>query len=415
MNIAVIGVNYRNCPIEIREKVSFVHSKKIEALHLLKAEGIQEVIILSTCNRSEIYIKHDRLEEGIDKVKQFYSHFFRVVEVVSYLFVKRDIHAIRHLYEVAAGIDSIIIGEDQILGQVKEAQQDAITEHTACKILNKVFREAISTAKQIKTSTKISEHALSISHIAIKFLKQKLGDLEGKKGLIIGAGQMNQLAIKYLLEEQVGNLYVTNRTHKRMTSLTNYYKGLIPIVYDERYKIIKEVDYVISATASPHIVLKEAYIPKVDHKVYMMDMAVPRDIEPAIGLVENIEVYDIDDLEVIAAANNIKREAQIEQAKQIIEDQLEELMEWLDALSIDFIVSELTNKCDRIEKVTLEKFYKKIHILETEREDFERLLSKAFRKVMREPIAKLKTTQDQDQRMIYIEQIKSIFNLKEVE
>lgn len=411
MNLAVIGVNHKTCPIDIREKVSFVHSKTIEGMQMLYHRGIREVVILSTCNRSEIYIYNEALGEAVEKVKTFYCEYFDEPQVEEYLFVYRGRKALTHLYEVAAGLDSIVIGEDQILGQVKMAHQDALAYHTSGKVLNKIFREAITTAKEIKSLTKMSEHALSISHIAVKFLKEQQGTLERKVGLLIGAGKMNLLTLKYLLEERVGQIYVINRTHTKSVSLAKEYPSLIPIHYEERYDILPEVDFVVSATASPHVILKYDKMPDLNKSLYIMDIAMPRDIDPKIHEIPYVYLYDIDDLKAISEANNIKRREVIHLAQIMIEEKMQEVIAWLDTLNIDPIVHQLANRCQYIEENTLEQIYKKVDLEEEEKAILEKFLGSALKRVIREPIVKLKKTSNPKQRQIYMEMIEELFEL----
>ena len=413
MELAVIGVNHNTCPIEVREKVSFTHTKAVEGMIYLRECGIEEVVILSTCNRSEIYIYDRALKESVQKVREFYKVYAGHTGIESCLFVKTKRKAIEHLYEVAAGLDSIVIGEDQILGQVKDAHYEAMKWHTSGKVLNKVFREAVTTAKYIKSSTKISEQALSISRIAVKFLKEKQGSLEGKVGLLIGAGKMNQLAIKYLLEEKVDRLYMMNRTHTKTVSLAEQYKEVEAITYEERYEILSQVDFVISATSSPHIILKYDEMPKLYQSVHMMDIAMPRDIDPVIAKLPYAYVYDIDDLKAISEANNIKRQELGQYAKEIILESIEELMEWRSFLEINPLVTGLAERCEQIEKDTLESLYKKIDLAEADKVILEKMLGVALKKVVREPIAKLRSTTDPDQRELYKYTVRELFGLQE--
>lgn len=412
MKLAVIGVNHKSCPIEIREKVAFTRSKEIEGMRLLAERSVTEVVILSTCNRSEIYIYDHDLEAAINKVKNFYSEFFDQPHIKEYLFVKTGKEAIAYLYRVASGLDSIVIGEDQILGQVKAAHTLAMTYHTSGKVLNKVFREAITSAKEIKNKTKISEQPLSISRIAVKFLKEKQGTLKDKTALIIGAGKMNELTIKYLLEEEVGIIYVMNRTHTKAISLTDKYEGLVPIHYDERYEVLEEVDFVISATASPHIILEYEKMKELKKALYIMDIAMPRDIDPRINRLPFAYVYDIDDLKAISTANNIKRQELAQEAEHIIARNIEELIKWLELLDVEPVILRLNEKCSRIEKNALETIYKKINIAEEDKKALEKIVALALKKVVKAPIAKLKETEDLEQREVYINAVEELFGLK---
>ena len=200
MNFAVVGVNHNDTPIHIRENVSFTDTQKIESINFLLDNGISEVVVLSTCNRSEIYIYSDDILKKIEIVKDFYEDFFNVDNIKEYLFCRTGQDAIEHVFRVSAGLDSIVLGEDQILGQVKDAHEFSKQLGASKKVFNKLFREAITASKDIKTTTKISHQPISISYIGIKCLKDRLGSLEGKNALVIGIGKMSKLAMKHLEE-----------------------------------------------------------------------------------------------------------------------------------------------------------------------------------------------------------------------
>ena len=301
MDIAVIGINHNLSPIGIREKVSFTDTKKIEATNILLDKDLMEVVILSTCNRSEIYISCEEIEVGIDIVKNFYEEFFQLNEVSLYLFSKKDNEAIEHLFNVTSGLDSLVIGEDQILGQVKGAHELAMKIGSSKKLFNKLFREAITTAKEVKTVTKISQQPLSISYIGIKLLKEKIKNLQNKNILIIGLGKMNLLTIKHLEEENVGTIYIANRSIEKFKEIQKLYNNIEYVEYKDRYNILKDnqIDIVISATSSPHLVIKKEEIINIKRSIYFMDLALPRDIDFKIKDMENMELYCIDDLKNI--------------------------------------------------------------------------------------------------------------------
>lgn len=412
MSFAVIGVNHRNCPIEVREKVSLTHSKVLAGLHYLKEEQeLQEVVMLSTCNRSEVYIYDDQIQSAIKKVIHFYESHFENKESSPYLFVYEKEEAIKHLFRVAAGLDSIVVGEDQILGQVKKAHSDAMSEHTSGKVLNKIFREAISTAKQIKSEVKISENPLSISHIAVKFLKEKQGTLQGKKALVIGTGQMNELTIKYLWEEEIGTIYVTNRTHSKAVALTESYEGLISIPYEERYNMLNEVDIVISATASPHIILQNERMPEIIKPLDIMDIAMPRDIDETIGEKEGVHVYDIDDLKGISDANNTRRHELAQMAEAMIQVDIKKLSKWLDALNVADVVQGLEAYCNEIKLHTGKLLSKKVVGQEMDEASINIVMAEVLKRCMRTPIARLMTTEDEAERIRYAKVLTELFEL----
>ncbi|WP_070000894.1 glutamyl-tRNA reductase [Cellulosilyticum sp. I15G10I2] len=410
MSVGVVGVNHL-CPISIREKVSFTHTKKIEALHAIKKKGIQEVIILSTCNRSEIYIWDEKIEDKIEYVRDFYAGFLSEQEVGKYLIYKTGKKAIKHLYYVAAGLDSLIIGEDQILGQVREAWEVAAKEETSGKMLNKIFREAISTSKTIKNTLKISENPLSVSYIAVKFLKEKMQSLYQKRILVIGIGKMSQLVIKYLQDEQLETIYVSNRSHTRAKEVSTIYDNVIPVAYKDRYNLLSQVDAVVCATASPHVILQKQDMPELTRKLYMIDIALPRDIDPEISDMQQAELYDIDDLKTICKKNNQKRKELAKSAKEIIKDKMSDISEWIELASIDNTLELLNEKKNEIQKYTLEYIYRKTDLSVKDKKVIDKMVGAALKNLVSTPTANLKKIKDKDQREHYIKVIEELFEL----
>lgn len=411
MDFAVVGVNHNNTPINIRETVSFTDTQKIEGINFLLDNGIEEAIILSTCNRSEVYIYSNNISDKVEVVKNFYQDYFDVESIEEFLFYKTGEEAIKHVFNVSAGLDSLVLGEDQILGQVKDAHDFARQLGSSKKVFNKLFREAITVSKDIKTTTKISHQPLSISYIGIKCLKEKMGSLENKNALVIGLGKMSKLAMKHLEEEQLNNIYVTNRSYEKLKSIQDEYKNLIPIKYEDRYEVMDKVDIVISATASPHTVLKKAEMPKTSNKLIMMDIALPRDIDKNLNEFENIEVYDIDDLKKISEANDKKRRELACIGELIIDEKIEEFNEWLETIKIDPTIQSLNDKCSDIREDTLEYIYRKLDLNCREKKIIDKMLTSALKRLVREPIINLKQIKDSGKQEEYIKIVEELFDL----
>ncbi|WP_290063475.1 glutamyl-tRNA reductase [Paraclostridium bifermentans] len=411
MDFAVVGVNHNNTPINIRETVSFTDTQKIEGINFLLDNGIEEAIILSTCNRSEVYIYSNDISDKVEVVKNFYQDYFDVESIEEFLFNKTGEEAIKHVFNVSAGLDSLVLGEDQILGQVKDAHDFARQLGSSKKVFNKLFREAITVSKDIKTTTKISHQPLSISYIGIKCLKEKMGSLENKNALVIGLGKMSKLAMKHLEEEQLNNIYVTNRSYEKLKNIQDEYKNLIPIKYEDRYEVMDKVDIVISATASPHTVLKKAEMPKTSNKLIMMDIALPRDIDKNLNEFENIEVYDIDDLKKISEANDKKRRELACIGELIIDEKIEEFNEWLDTIKIDPTIQSLNDKCSDIREDTLDYIYRKLDLNCREKKIIDKMLTSALKRLVREPIINLKQIKGSGKQEEYIKIVEELFDL----
>ena len=411
MNIGVIGINHNLAPINIRESVSFTDVQKIEAINYFLDRDIDEVVILSTCNRSEIYIQAKNIDEKIKFLEDFYERFFNVADIKEYLFSKKNTSAVEHLFKVASGLDSIVLGEDQILGQVKDAHDFSMQLGSSKKIFNKLFREAINVAKDIKNTTKISHQPLSISYIGVKFIQSKIGKLEGKKALLIGMGKMNKLTIKYLKEEKLDTIYVSNRNHGKIMELESKFKNIIPIRYEDRYKVMNDIDIVISATSSPHMVIRYDEMPKIQKKILMMDIALHRDIDPKINKLENIEIYDIDNLKDIQDKNDNKRKELAKIGRQMISEKIIEFIEWIDSIKIDPTIESLNDKCLEIREDTLDYIYRKTNLDNRDKKIIDKMLTSALKRLIREPIINLKQIKDKGKREEYIKLIEELFEL----
>lgn len=413
MEVAIVGVNHKVAPIAIREKVAFSEAKKIEAMDKLLDYGIEEVVILSTCNRSEIYIatKVEKTQAAIEFVKDFYKSFFDIEDISKYLFVETGKNAIEHLYCVAAGLDSIVLGEDQILGQVSDAHLFAMEFGGSKKILNKMFREAVTTAKEIKESTKMSEVPLSVSYIGVKYLKQEIGNLYGKKALVIGLGEMGRLAFRHLIEEGVSDIYMCNRNHEKVYDLSKEYEAITPIDYEERYDYLNRVDIVVTATSSPHTVIKSSKIVDLNKQIYMMDLAMPRDIEPDVSQIKGVTLFDIDDLSRISHENEHKREELAKEAMKMVEKKIEEFLVWCDIIKVDPVIQSLNQKCKDISDDTLRYIYRKMDLDCREKKILEKMISSALARVIREPVLKLKSIDEEEKRDAYIQLMGELFEI----
>ena len=413
MNIGVVGVNHNLAPINVREAVSFTDTKKIEAINILLDREIDEIVILSTCNRSEIYISGENIQQKVDEVANFYKDYFGVKDIEQYLFKKTNLEAIQHLFDVTAGLDSLVVGEDQILGQVKDAHEFCMKLGATKKVFNKLFRDAVTTSKEIKTITKISQQPLSISYIGVKLLKEKMGTLEGKNALIVGLGKMNLLTLNHLEEENVKNIYIANRNIEKTKEIENKFDNIIPIEYSDRHKVIQEksIDIVISATSSPHLVIKYDDMPKLDKKIYIMDIALPRDIDTKLKELDYVELYDIDDLKEIHDQNDTKRNELAQKAQEIIKIKIDEFTEWLDLTFIDPTIQSLNSKCIEIKEDTLEYIFRKVDLNQREKKIIDKMLGSALKRVIREPIINLKQVQNKGQREEYIKVIEDLFEI----
>lgn len=396
MEIAVIGINHNTSPIEVRERFSFTESMKIEGGNWILDRSTEELAIISTCNRSEIYIASNNIDLSIEEVKIFYKEFFKFPNAADYVFVKKGREAMVHLYIVAAGLDSMVLGEDQILGQIRDSAIFAMDLGFSKKILNRLFMDALSEGKKIRSEIRISEIPLSTSYIGISLLRKELGSLKGKKALIIGAGEMSMLAIRYLYEEELERIYVTNRTYDKMNIIFKEFEGLIPIKYSDRYDVLKDVDVLITATGAPHTVISYEDLPKLTNRLHILDLAIPRDVESKVGKVEDITLYHNDDLQKVSEENLLQRKRLSKEALEIINEDVEKYIKWINSIHVDPFIESLNQRCSTIKEDTMDYICRKVDLDKRDEKIIDKMVMSALKKFTRDPIKVLKGLDGQD-------------------
>ncbi len=410
MEIGVIGINHNNSPIEIREKFSFSESMKIESSDQILDKSTKEITIVSTCNRSEIYVASDNIELSINEVKEFYKDFFYFPQAEDYIFTKKGRDAIVHLYMVSAGLDSMILGEDQILGQIRDAMIFSMKLGFSKKVLNRLFMDAIAEGKKIRNKLKISEIPLSTSYIGINLLKKEMGSLKGKKALVIGAGEIGILAIKYLYEEDLEEIYVTNRTYEKVKGICENFNKLTPVEYDKRYNILENIDILVTATGAPHTIITYKDLKKLPEKLYILDLALPRDVESKIGEEENVILYHNDDLQKLSEENLLRRKELSEEAIEIINEDVNKYINWLSTLEVDPVIESLNKRCLSIKEDTVDYINRKIELDKREKKIIDKMVMSALKQFLREPIKILKQV-DKENSEEYIELMKELFQI----
>ena len=278
------------------------------------------------------------------------------------------------------------------------------------KVLNKLFREAITKAKYIKTTYKISENPISVSYVGLKLLKEKIGDLKGKRALIIGAGNIGKLSLKYILEEGLDAVYITNRTHQKLNDLLREFKGVIPIPYEERHHVLKEVDILISTTASPHTVFRQEYMPELHKDLYILDLAMPRDVDKKVKDMQRVYLYEIDDLKEVIDENIQLRKDLTEPIKIILEESVDEFLHWTVTLKLDPIIEELQYRCEEIKMESLDYIYRKTNIELKDKKIIEKMIHSALKKSIK-PIISLKSLDDSKKLDDYIAVVNEIYRM----
>ena len=409
MRFAAVGLSHKNTSMDLREQLVFTDTKKMEMYVDLMSHGILESVILSTCNRSEIYFMFEE-ESQINLVKERFAAFFPQVDFLNHLFFYVDKEAINYLFEVSNGLHSLVLGEDQILGQIIKAEEFAKANGASKKMMNHIFRDAITCAKKAKTKYRISEHPLSLSYVGIQELKKACG-IENKKVLVLGSGKMSVLALTYLFEGNAEKVYNANRSIENAKILKEQFKELEIIPFKARYQYVSEVDIIISATASPHVILRKEEMPKLYKDLYIMDLAAPRDVDPSLKEEKYIHLYDMDVLQSKVEANSIEREKKVEAIKELIEEEVIACEHWIISTRMDTTIQTLQERIHEVSNETYELLEKKLSLSEHDKFVLKKTLLTSMQRLMHDPIVTLKQAEEEKQET-YEEVVKELFHLE---
>ncbi|MEG2715955.1 MAG: glutamyl-tRNA reductase [Eubacterium sp.] len=414
MKVVVVGINHKDTPLEIREKGAFIkRTIKEGIIRLKKFDCISEAIIVSTCNRSEIYVATQKVEEAAKILCDFYRD--KAPELKDYLFCEKGRDAILHLYRVVTGLDSMILGEDQILGQVKDAMELSQSIQGCGKYLSKAFREAVTFAKKVKTVYKISETPLSLSSTAVKHVKRTYLDYADKKVLIVGSGKMGLLALRYMAAEGFNHVYMTNRTYHPGDEYQDIYTGVNMVHYEERYDFVKEMDVIISATASPHLVLKKELMPEREKPLMIIDLALPRDVEQEIAEMDQIELLTIDNFKNIIDEKMHYREKVAQKIAIEIEEEIDGLMVWITKSKVDNMVAHFNQRSSQLADETVEILNKRYQFEGKDEEYLGKIVHSKFREMVMPSIKQLKTLDDENDILRFEKTLAFLFSAQEME
>lgn len=360
MSIIALGLNHRTAPIEVRERVAFAPERLKEALReLLSLPKVHEGAIVSTCNRTEVYA--EVLASGEEELLHWFPrvHGLKLEEVQPYLYLHQEGEAVRHLLRVSCGLDSLVLGEPQILGQIKAAYAQAGEARAVGPVLNRMFQHAFAVAKQVRTDTAIGASPISVAFAAVSLARQIFGDFASKTALLIGAGETIELAARHLHGQGIGRMIVANRTFERAHALAEPLGGYA-ISLHELVEHLHEADMIITATASPLPILGKGAVESALKKrkrrpMFMVDIAVPRDIEPEVGTLEDVYLYTVDDLEQVIDENRRSRQEAALQAEEIIDAQVAHFLDWLRMQGSAEIIRELRKSAERMRDELLER------------------------------------------------------------
>ncbi|MEK4885571.1 glutamyl-tRNA reductase [Bacillus sp. FSL W8-0223] len=421
MHIIVAGLHYKTAPVEIRERLTFDANDLDEALRTLKnKKSILESVILSTCNRTEIYAVVDQIHTGRYYIKEFLSEWFHIEmdEFAPFLFVYEEADAVEHLFKVTCGLDSMIVGETQILGQVRDSFMQAQRSEATGTIFNQLFKQAVTLAKKAHSKTEIGANAVSVSYAAVELAKKIFGNLNGKHVLILGAGKMGELALKNLQGSGATKVTVINRTFEKAASLAERFSGTAKELRELQCALL-EADILISSTGSNDFVISKDMMSGVvnlrkGRPLFMVDIAVPRDIDPEIHELENVFLYDIDDLEGIVEANMAERKKAAEKIMIMIEEEISEFHEWLNMLGVVPVIAALRKKALAIQAETMKSLDRKLpDLTDRERKIINKHTKSIINQLLKDPILQAKELAGQKGAKEKLEFFTKIFNIEE--
>ena len=408
MTLALIGLNHRTAPIALREKIAIGRDELPETTRALAAmPGVEECMIVSTCNRVEMLAA---VEDGQVELAEFVAGHFGLdpQEVLPHLYQYRDQEAVRHLFRVAASLDSMVVGESQILGQVKDAFQAARAAGTVAGQLEHLLQSAFAAAKKARTETGIGANSVSIASVAVELARKIFGSLEGRSVFLVGAGKMSELAARHLVQQGVGTILVTNRTHERARRMAEEIGGRIEprvVPFEQLYEAAATADIVISSTGAPHHIFSvehgHAFLRKRRNRpMFFIDIAVPRDVDPAMHKLDGIFVYDVDDLQQVAAAHMEERSREATDAEALIESEVERFHQRQRAVNAAPAIVALQRRAEEIRKGELERMNAKLAGLSAEqRAAVEALTRGLVNKFLHAPMQALKQAARENDQM----------------
>jgi glutamyl-tRNA reductase len=417
-NIVALGVNHKTAPVEVREKLAFSGDCTSPLLTIMEIEGCEECCFLSTCNRVEIIFVSRRPVDTARAVRGFLFSNARISdeEAQKYSYFYHGREAISHLFKVGASLDSMIVGEPQILGQLKQAFKHSTEHKTTGTFLNRLFHKSFSVAKRIRTETNIGSSAVSISYAAVQLAKKIFGELNGKSVMLAGAGEMAELAAEHLIAQGVGRVVVANRTLERAAKLARQFNGTA-VGLDELVAQLAEVDILISSTGASGLILMKDEVKPImrqrrNRPLFLIDIAVPRDLDPGLNDLDNIYLYDIDDLKTVVEVNKSERDKEARRAEGIVNEEVLKFMQWLEGMELAPTIAAIRQKANDIRDAEVARTLAVLKDASPkERKSVEMLGSAIINKLLHDPIMYLKSAEGQGNKQTHLDTVRKIFGL----
>jgi glutamyl-tRNA reductase len=417
-DIVIVGLNHLTAPVEVREQVTFADDALDDATRRLRSlDDIDEAAIVTTCNRVELVVCSHDADRAIDRMRGFLlAAHPGAADVDSCLYTYRGKQAVQHLFRVASSLDSMVVGEPQVLGQLKAFYARAARVGATGAVLHRCFHKAFSVAKRVRSETQIASRAVSVSSAAVELTRQIFDRLEDKTAMLIGAGKMGELAARHLLAQGVGDVIVTNRTFDRAVELARDFRAT-PVPFDHFPKYLQLADIVIGSTGATSFVLTpplvlEALRERKGRPIFCIDLSVPRNFDPRINEIANVYLYDVDDLGGVAADNLGARAREAEKAEQIVAEEVDAFWRWLGHLDAVPTIVALREKAELIRRAELDKTLRVLkEVSPREREALESLTTAIVNKLLHAPITRLKH-QDGDTGALDIDTMRRLFDLE---
>lgn len=418
MNFQLIGVNHNSAPVEVRERLAIPESRLPEALkQLVQYPGIDEGIIINTCNRVEVLAQ---TRNGTADLRGFLREFFHMdtADLNPHLYEFHERDAIRHVFRVTSSLDSMVVGEPQILGQVKEAYATARAVGAVHSHLDLLLTRAFAVAKRVRTETAVGSSAVSVASVAVELAKKIFGSLQGKSVFLVGAGKMSELAARHLMAHGAASIFVANRTYDRAIRLAQTFNGQA-IEFSRLYDTCDRGDIVITSTGAPHAIFRrehgELFLSRRKNRpMFFIDIAVPRDVDPGLNKVDGIFVYDIDDLQQAVSAHVADRRKEAERAEAIIAGEVERFQSRLQTLDVVPTIVSLQDHLETIRQAEIDRVRGRLGPLSPDQElAVEALTRGIVNKIMHTPISTLKTAARESEATTVVELVRRLFNLQE--
>ena len=419
MHLFLLGVSHRTAPVDLRERLDFSSGDLGAAVDALATRSsTKNTVVLSTCNRSEIYVASNDVTRAEQDVINFLTEFHRLPAdaFMPHVFTHADGTAAKHLFRVAAGLDSLVVGEPQILGQVKNAFQSANERDAPGPLLTKLFTWSFNVGKRVRTETALGEGAVSVSYAAVALARKIFGRLDGRRVLVVGAGEISTLTAQHLRTHGVGDITITSRTTANAQTLADTVGGRA-LPWDEMMTALGSADIVITATGSQRPILTRAQVDRVRRRgnpLFIIDIAVPRDVEAAVGDIEQVFLYNVDDLQAIVQENLSRRAAEIERAEGIVAEEVAKFSAWQRSRATVPTIVALRQRFDTIRRAELQRLDGKLTALPPEgRAVVDQVTRLIMEKLLLEPTEQLKALPDEETQAAYTEAINRLFGLRD--